>query len=261
LLTGDYHTVGLTFPPAAVLYAGAESATRPNLTVFPATWPARDAIRVLATSFGHYQADPTDEPLEFLEVYEVLRGSTMMVFDKPNEGFVTAVVGKSGDKILSPNWAVHTIFNLSPDGALVLLDVANSRRHCSHKEIQKASGAILLMTIHEAAFTIKLSPAYVNRSDGFGVALPPGQSPLDVRVPLRGRANIGQQIWDALLSGALKEQLRAIGIHVIAAEEINVAAALQMPSPQCASSLRAVTKTAPSPLQRYFFGEDAERLA
>lgn len=68
LLHGDYHTVGLTCHPADVLYAGAESATRPNITVFPATWPARHAIRVLPTSLGHYQADPSKAPLAFLEV-------------------------------------------------------------------------------------------------------------------------------------------------------------------------------------------------
>lgn len=184
-----------------------------------------------------------------------------MVFDRPDEPCVTAVVGKQGDKLLSPNRTIHTIFNLNPDRALVLLDLANSRRHCSHKELQKASGAILLLALHASTFTVKLSPAYVNRSDGFGVALPPREGPLEVRVPLRGTANTGQQILEALLSGAVQEQLRAIGIHVIAAEEINVAAALQVAPTHLDTSLCAITKTASSPLPRYFFGEEAGQPA
>jgi len=257
LLTGTYQTMGLMFRLEDVLYAGAESATLPNITAFPTTWTAHNALHVLPTSFGHYQEDPTEKPLAFLELYEVVSGRTVMIFDKPEEPFVTAIVGKSGDKILSPNRAIHTIFNLSPDRALVLLDLANSRRHCSHKEIQKASGPILLMAIQESTFIVKLSPAYINRSDGFGVSLPSGQDTFDVRFPLNGIENIGQHISDALLSGAMREQIRALGIHVVAAEEIDVAAALQVGPPQVHTSLHTVTKTAPSPVQHYFFGEDA----
>jgi hypothetical protein len=67
----------------------------------------RNAIQVLLTSLGHYQEALSEAPLEFLEVYEVLRGSTMMVFDRPDEPCVTAVIGTQGDKVLSPNRAIH----------------------------------------------------------------------------------------------------------------------------------------------------------
>lgn len=259
ILAGDYQTVGLNFQAADVLYAGAESVIHPNITVFPAAWPTSDDARVLPTSFGHYQADPAEDCLDFLEVYEVLSGVTMMVFDKQEEDFLTAVVGRKGEKLLSPNRAIHTIYNLNPDKPLVLLDFANSARHRSHKEIQKASGASLLMSIKASAFRVKLSPAYVNRTgDGFGVSLPHGQrGPLEVSFPVTGTANMGQQILDGLLSDAVKEQLWAIGIRVITAEEVDVAAALGVSPALLQRSLSEFTKTAPTPLRSYFFREDA----
>jgi len=249
-----------SFPPSGVqpvagpvdeAYSGAESPTRPNITVLR-SWADRSGRMILGQTFGHEQRDPSGQPNDVLEIYECGTGYAALLNDLEGRDGWELYVMKPGDKVPTFDRSLMTLFCLGPEPA-VLFDVANPARHRSSKRIQQQCGAAMVLSCDSRHLYVHVNPNYSDRDDGYGVLGPIPKHDLILPLPDDDRPD---RIYRALVSPRNQKMLASRGICVMRPENEEIADLLGIEPGDLTSPIAGLRKDQPGPLTDYLFRKE-----